>query len=303
MMLTARSFAVKNRYDIDADQEFAALGAANIASGLSQGFAISGADSRTAMNDATGGRTQVAGLVAAAAIAAVLLFFTGPLQYVPIAALGAVLVRAAYSLVDVETLKQLYRVDRMEVLLSLLATLGVVTIGAVEAILVAVILALIRFVKLVSRPRVEVLGRVEGHPGLHSIERHPAARTVPGLLLFRFNGPIVFFNAPYFKQQALAAAAAAGPGLKWFVADLIPVTMIDVTGLYAVRDLASTLAASGVVVVAAGRQTEWDQWFARRGIERAATIATFPTLGAALDAYREQTGIAASEHGLPPPTG
>lgn len=293
MMLTARSFAAKNRYDIDADQEFAALGAANIASALSQGFAISGADSRTAMNDAAGGRTRVAGLVAAAAIAAVLLFFTGPLQYVPIAALGAVLVRAAYSLVDVPTLRLLYRVDRTELLLSLLATLGVVAIGAVEAILAAVVLALIRFVKLVSRPRVEVLGRLEGHGGFHSIERHPDARTVPGLLLFRFNGPIVFFNAPYFKQQALAAVAAAGPELKWFVVDLIPVTMIDVTGLYVVRDLASTLAASGVVVGAAGRQTEWDHWFARRGIERAALIQTFPTLRATLEAYRPETAAAA----------
>src|SRR5262245_30260464 len=211
MMLTGRSFAAKNKYDIDADREFAALGAANIAAALSQGFAISGADSRTAMNDATGGRTQMAGLVAAAVIAAVLLFLTGPLQYVPIAALGAVLVRAAYSLVDIHTLKLLFRVDRREFALSLLATLGVVAVGAVQAILVCVILALVRFVKLVSQPPVEVLGSIKGFPGLHSIERHPGAATLPGLLLFRFNAPIVFFNAPYFKQQALAAVAAAGP--------------------------------------------------------------------------------------------
>jgi len=114
MMLTARSFAAKNRYDVDADQEFAALGAANIASALSQGFAISGADSRTAMNDAAGGRTRVAGLFAAAAVAAVLLFFTAPLRYVPIAALGAVLILAVYSLIDLETLAWLYRADRVE---------------------------------------------------------------------------------------------------------------------------------------------------------------------------------------------
>ena len=100
MMLTARSFAAKNRYEIDADREFAALGAANIAAALSQGFAISGADSRTAMADASGGRTQVTGLVAAATIALVLLFLTEPLRYVPIAALGAVLIKASLSLLD-----------------------------------------------------------------------------------------------------------------------------------------------------------------------------------------------------------
>lgn len=295
MMLTARSFADKNRYDVDADREFAALGAANIVSALSQGFAISGADSRTAMSDATGGRTQVTGLVAAAVIAAVLLFFTAPLQYVPIAALGAVLVRAAYSLVDVRTLRMLYRVDRLELLLSLLATLGVVAIGAVEAILVAVILALVRFVHLVSRPRVEVLGSVPELPGLHSIERHPGARTIPGLLVLRFNGPIVFFNAPYFRQQALAAAAVAGPSLTWLVVDMIPVTMIDVTGLYTARDLIDTLRARGVVFATAGRQNEWRQWLARRGMEGFAGARSFPTLRAALEAHQRETAGAAGK--------
>jgi high affinity sulfate transporter 1 len=294
MMLTARSFAIKNNYDIDADREFAALGAANIASAMSHGFAISGADSRTAMNDAARGRTQVAGLTAAAAIALVLLFFTGPLRYVPIAALGAVLVSAAYSLVDVRTLKFLYRVDRLELLLSLLATLGVVAIGAVEAILMAVILALVRFVKLVSRPTVEMLGAVQELGGLHSIQRHPDARTIPGLVLFRFNGPIVFFNAPYFKQQALAAAAAAGPGLRWFVVDLIPVTMIDVTGLTACRDFNATLRARGVTLATAGRQTEWNLWAARRGFEWSEGTRFFPTLRAAIDAYHQETGADAS---------
>src|SRR5690242_12000638 len=112
MMLTARSFASKNRYEVDADREFAALGAANIAAAISQGFAVSGADSRTAMNDAAGGRTRVTGLITAGAIALVLLFLTGPLQYVPMAALGAVLVKAAFSLLDVQALKTLYRIDR-----------------------------------------------------------------------------------------------------------------------------------------------------------------------------------------------
>ena len=159
MMLTARSFAAKNRYQIDADREFAALGAANIASALSQGFAISGADSRTAVADATGGRTQMTGLVAAAAVALVLLFLTEPLQYVPIAALGAVLVKASLSLLDVQTLGRLYRLRRSEFALSLLATFGVIWVGAIQAIGVAVVLAVLRFVSLSAKPRVEILGK------------------------------------------------------------------------------------------------------------------------------------------------
>jgi len=280
MMLTARSFAAKNRYDIDVDREFTALGAANIAAAVSQGFAISGADSRTAMSDASGGRTRVTGLVTAATIAAVLLFFTAPLRYVPDAALGAVLVIAAYSLLDLNALRLFYQVDRRELALSLLATLGVATVGAVKAILVAVILSLLRFVRLVSRPKVEILGTVPGMAGVHSIDRHQNASTISGLLLFRFNAPIVFFNAPFFKRSALEAA---GLGLKWFVLDMIPIPMIDLTGLQAVRDVIETLRASGVTFVAAGRETEWKQWAENRSLEF--THATFPTVDDAIKGY------------------
>jgi high affinity sulfate transporter 1 len=286
MMLTARSFAAKNRYDIDADQEFAALGAANLAASLSQGFAISGADSRTAMADASGGRTQVTGLIAAATIAVVLLFLTEPLRYVPIAALGAVLIKASLSLLDLKALRQLYRFDRLEFVLCLLATLGVIWVGAIEAILVAVILALLRFVQLTSRPRVEILGEVEGLEGFHSVARHPTAKTLSGLLLFRFNAPLVFFNAPYFKQQTRAAVAAAGPDLKWFVLDALPLTQLDSTGLEAIEDLAQTLHEGGAELVISGRLTETKQWRKARGYaEEPAINRHFPTMMASVQAY------------------
>jgi MFS superfamily sulfate permease-like transporter len=283
MMLTARSFATKNKYEIDVDREFAALGAANIAAAISQGFAVSGADSRTAMSDAAGGRTRVTGLVTAAAVACVLLFFTGPLQYVPVAALGAVLVKAAYLLVDVRTLKTFYKIDRRELALSVLATLGVAAVGAVQGILVAVVLALLRFLKLVSRPKVEILGKAPGLPGLHSTDRHRDATTVPGLLLFRFNAPLVFFNAPFFKRSVTQAADAAGPGLRWFVIDMIPITMMDITGIQALADVVDMLRARGVVFVAAGRETEWRIWADSRGLK--AGFRSFPTLRAALKEY------------------
>ena len=133
--LTARSFSRQRvGYRIDVDREFAAFGAANISSALSQGFAVTGADSRTAIGVAAGGRTQVTGLVAATTIAAVLLFLTEPLQYVPVAALGAVLVFAAFSLFDVATLREIWKYDRLEVGLSLITTLGVVAVGAINRI-------------------------------------------------------------------------------------------------------------------------------------------------------------------------
>ena len=256
LMLTARSFAAKNGYDIEPDQDFAALGTANIASALSQGFAVSGADSRTAMSDAADGRTHAVGLVAAVAVALVLLFFTAPLQYVPLAALGAVLIAAALSLIDLRSLRLFYRIDRTEALLSMLATLGVVAVGAVNAILFAVILALRRFIRLISRPRVEILGKVEGFPGFHSLARHERGQSVPGLLLFRFNAPITFFNAPYFKRELLRAVDEAGPGLRQVVIDLLPIPDIDATGLLTITELITVLKARGIELNAAGRATE-----------------------------------------------
>ena len=287
MMLTSRSFAAKNKYDIDADQEFAALGVANIASGLSQGFAVSGADSRTAMNDATGGRTQVTGVVAAATIAAVLLFLTGPLRYVPVAALGAVLVKAALALIDVPALRTIYKIDNREFALSVLATLGVVAVGAIQAILVAVVLAVLRFIRVVSRPKIEILGEVKGLPGLHSIERHPEAATIPGLILLRFNAPLVFFNAPYFKRGVMAAADAAGPSLKWLVLDMLPITLVDSTGLYTAEEVADVLRERGVLLAAAGRQTEWRLWAeSRKRPSSDRKIRFYPTFREVIRAYQ-----------------
>src|SRR5262249_17639158 len=140
------------------------------------------------------------------------------------------------------------------------------------------------------RPRDEVLGKVEGLPGLHSIERHRTAKTFPGLVLFRFNAPLTFFNAEYFKQRALAAADAAGPNLQWFVIDAIPISDIETNGLYALRELNATLEARGAVLVVAGRRTEVLNWFHGLGLygevyER----RVFRTRRQALKAYRAQS--------------
>jgi len=288
--LTARSFAAKGGYTIDVDRDLAAYGAANIASAMSQGFAVTGADSRTAMAFVSGARTQVTGLVAATAIAMVLMFLTAPLQFIPIAALGVVLAFAAYSLFDVTTLRTFWRIDRIEVGLAIVATLGVVAVGAINGILNTVALALARFVKHTARPHDEVLGQVEGLPGFHSIERHQSAKPVPGLVLFRFNAPLVFFNSDYFMQRALAAADRAEQGLRWFAIDAIPISKIDLNGLYALRDLRDALEARGVTLVLAGRRTELLNELRRMGLyQQEHDGRFFPTLRQALKAYERET--------------
>jgi len=267
-MLTARSFAAKNRYDIDVDREFAALGAANIAAAFTHGFAISGADSRTAMNDSSGGRTRVAGLIAAAAVAIVLMFLTAPLQFVPVAALGAVLIIAALSLFDLAALRHFWTISKTEFLISLIATVFVIRFGAIKAILFVVVLSLISFVRMVARSRVEVLGTIPGVQGFHSLSRHNNAIVTPGLVLFRFNGPVVFFNADHFKREVLAAAGRSADPLRWFAIDMIPITQVDVTGIDAIVALDAELARRGILLVFAGRRAETTQYFESRGLPR-----------------------------------
>jgi len=290
MMLVARSFADKNRYDIDADREIAALGAANIAAAMSQSFVVTGSGARTAVAELAGARTQVAGLVAAAVLVPVLLFLTGPLQLVPTVVLAAILITTGLSLINWDDLRAIHRIDPQEFWLAMIATVGVLLFGAIQAILLVVVLALLRFVRLTARPNVEILGELAGNAGYQSIERHPGAASPPGLVLFRYNGPIVFFSAPHFKKAVRKAAADAGPDLEWFVIDLLPVSMIDATGLFAIRDEFDALRSRGIVVAAAGRDTEWADRAARRDLSGVLTgIRFFSTLRLAELAYRAET--------------
>jgi high affinity sulfate transporter 1 len=290
LMLTARSFAARTGYEVDANRDLAALGVANIASAVAQGFAVSGADSRTAMNDAAGGRTQASGLFAAAAIALVLIFLTAPLRYVPQAALGASLVMASWSLVSIKPLRLLWGEDKGEFAISLAATLAVIAVGSIDAILFAVVLSLLRFVRIVARPPCEVLGLVDGLPGFHSIERHPEARTLPGICLLRFNSPLVFFNAAYFKRSVLDTVATAGAELRWLVFDALPVTSHDFTGRSTMREVDRELAGRGIRVAFAGRQTEITAWLRAKGFDgcHPASVRAFPTLQRAVDALRNE---------------
>ena len=288
-MLAARSFAERNRYDVDPDREFAALGATNVAAALSQGFTVTGSGLRMAVAESAGARTQLAGLVAAAALLLVLLFFTPLLQHVPSVALAAILIGAGLSLLNWGDLRAIHRIEPQEFWLAMVATAGVLVFGPIQAILLVVVLALLRFVRLTARPRVEILGELEGDAGYQSMAYHPAARSQPGLLLFRYNGPVVFFSAPHFKREVLAAAAAAGPELRWFVIDLLPVSQIDATGLFAIRDTFDALRARGIVVAAAGRNAEWADRASRRDLSGVLTgIRFFPTLRLAELAYREE---------------
>jgi high affinity sulfate transporter 1 len=284
-MVTARSFAARNRYDLDADQEFIALGACQVAAGLLQGFAVSGADSRTAVNDAMGGKTQMVGLVAAATMMAVLLFLTEPLRYLPVAALGAVLIVAAIGLFDAAALYRMWRVSRSECGLALFTMFGVVWLDVLDGILLAVGIALLLLIKRASRPPDSVLGRVPGMRGWYPLSEHPDATTHPGLVVYRFGTGIVFFNAGYFKKRALEVVANH-PGVEWLILDGSTITLLDLTGADMLDSLAGELATRGVRLGLANIHRDVHVRLERAGtLDHIGASSVFPTLNSATDAF------------------
>jgi MFS superfamily sulfate permease-like transporter len=283
-IVVARSFAAKGRYEVDVDQEFIALGACQIAAGLSQGFAISGADSRTAMNYASGGKSQVSALVAAGMMAAVLMFLTGPLGYLPKAALGAVLIVAAVGLFDVAETRRLWKIDRWEFAISIITTLGVVALDILNGILMAVLMAVLLLLMRVSRPPDAILGRISGLKGFHNILHHEKAQTWPDLVLYRFGAALVFFNAPYFKKRVLEMAASH-PGIKWVIVDGGPINSVDSTGAAMLEALSEDLRPRGIRLGFANLRTEVRVLLERSGVLAAlGDGALFATLKSAVDA-------------------
>jgi high affinity sulfate transporter 1 len=285
-MVPARAFAARRGETTDADREAIALGIANIVGGLAKGFAVSGTSSRTAVNEASGAQSPAAGLVAAAALAVAMALLAAPLAVLPRGVMAALMVQAALSMLDLASLRTLWRLDRAEAGLSLVATAGVLLVGPLNAVLVSVALAILRFVKLTARPVADELGRLPGTPGFHARRIHPDAVREPGMLFFRFNGPVVFFNAPSFQRAALAAADAV-PDLEWFVLDLFPITQVDATGLETLRQVTRRLTARGVRVVGAGRRTEVRQWLSMVA-SADDSVLVFPTMNAARHAFRAE---------------
>jgi len=250
-VLTAKSFARRNRYEVDANQELIAFGACNIASGLGQGFPVTGADSRTAVNNAMGGKTQLVGIVAAVSMLLVLFFLTEPLGYVPTAALAAVIMVSAVGLFDFTELRNLYEISHRELFLSVGTTLGVLILGVLPGVLLAVALSLFWLLAVVSRPHDEVLGRVKGIKGFHSLEDFPEATTVPGLVLYRFDSNLIFFNVDFFRERVRSVVAAATTPVEWIVIDASSINVVDITALQKIDELREELNAQGIVLAVA----------------------------------------------------
>ncbi len=289
-MSTASSFAGRRGEAVHGNQEMVGIGASNIAAGFFQGFPVSTSGSRTAVAEQSGSKSQLTGVVGAGAIALILILAPWLMQYVPQPTLAAVVIAAALSLADLVGTRRLWHQRRMEFGLSMAAFLGVALLGVLPGILVAVTLSILNVFRRLWWPYQASLGKVAAIPGLHDTETYPEAQLLPGLVVFRFDAPLIFANARTFDEQ-IRGLVAGQPDLQWVLVAAEPVTDVDTTAADMLEQLDTWLNDRGVSLVFAEMKDP-----VRAKIERYELTRTidpdhfYPTLDAAVAAFIDSTG-------------
>ena len=273
---------------VDPNQELVGLGAANLATGFFQGFPISSSSTRTPVAEAAGAKTQLTCVVGALAIAVLLLVAPNLLQDLPTPALAAVVIASAIGLIEITDLKRIYRMQQWEFWLSIVCFVGVAVLGVIPGIGLAIAIAIIEFLWDAWRPHTAILGRADGVKGYHDITRFPDARRIPGLVLFRWDAPLFFANAEFFRERVLEAVAKSPTPVRWFIVAAEPVTSVDVTAADVVAELDSALHAEGIELCFAELKDPVKDKLKRFGLfTRIGEQSFFPTVGAAVASYLE----------------
>lgn len=289
-MSTASSFAARRGERVRGDQEMIGIGAANIFAGFFQGFPVSTSGSRTAVSEQAGSRSQVTGVVGAVVIVFVLVFATGVMQYVPQPTLGAIVIAAALSLADLPATRRLWHQRRTEFTLSMAAFLGVALLGVLPGILLAIMLSILNVFRRVWWPHQAELGRVEGLAGLHDTGSYPHSEVLPGMVVYRFDAPLIFANSRMFGDT-VRAFAEERPDLRWVLVAAEPMTDVDTTAADMLAELDSWLNARDVSLVFAEVKDPVREKMLRYELDRTIDPAHFfPTLDEAVEAYIARTG-------------
>ncbi|TCK32796.1 high affinity sulfate transporter 1 [Paraburkholderia sp. BL8N3] len=292
----SRTFAARTNSRVDPNQEMIGLGAANLATGLFQGFPVSSSSSRTPVAEAAGAKTQLTGVVGAVTVAALLLVAPNLLRYLPTSALAAVVIAAAIGLFEINDLKRIFRIQQWEFWLSIACLAGVAVFGAIPGICIAVAIAVIEFLWDGWRPHFAVLGRVPGLRGYHDLKRYPHGELIPSLVLFRWDAPLFFANAELFQECLSQAIAESPTRVRKVVVAAEPVTSVDVTSADMLRDLIRNLSARGIELHFAELKDPVRDKLRRFEMTELLRDAQFhPTLGSAVDDHLGNR--AGREHG------
>lgn len=290
-ILTARVFAAKHGDKINSNQEFIGIGMANIGAGLLTGFPAATSGSRTVVNDQMGGKSQLVGLGAAAFTIVFLLFFTPLLAPLPTVVLGAIIIVASFGLLDVYSFRFLRKVRRAEFLLALVTLFGVLTVGILQGIFVAVTLSLINVILRISRPHDAVLDEVETGGGVvyKDVGESTTEQAEPGLLVYRFDAPLVFANAAYFTQRLETLVERVGPELECVILDAEAISDFDTTAAEALENLDTDLQRRGVELWIARANGPLRELLRATGLEEKIGAANIhPSVRAGVEAYRRQ---------------
>lgn len=290
-ILTARAFAARAGDAVDANQELLALAGANVAAGLAAGLPVSSSGSRTAIVDAAGGASQAVSVFAAACVAAVLLVAGPVLESFPLAALAGLIVYAAARLVDVGEMRRIAAFRRSEAVVAVAAFAGVVVFDVLPGIAIAVALSVAELFARIARAHDAVQGEVPGLAGLHDVDDYPDARTVPGLVVYRYDAPLCFANAQDFRARVLEAVAAEQAPVEWVLLNMEANVEIDVTATDMLEELRSELASRGIVVALARVKHDLAVYLDRAGLgRRIGPERIFLTLPTAVEAFRRRGG-------------
>jgi SulP family sulfate permease len=246
-ILLARAFAAKNGYEVSANQELYALGLADLGASLFQGFAITGSQARTTLNDSTGGKTQMVSLIAAAVLGLFLLFLTSLIAQLPEVALAAILIYAAVGLVEFQVMARIYRFAPRSSVVAGLTTLSVLVAGVVPGIVFGVALSLLGLISRISNPPDAVLSQVPGH-GFHDVGDTSVTQTLPGLMAYRFYAPLLFSNVGHFVERVRGLIARSPSPVQWFLLDAQAISEIDVTAVEALQSLNQELRRQGIAL-------------------------------------------------------
>jgi high affinity sulfate transporter 1 len=288
----SRAYAARLGSRVDPNQEMVGLGAANLATGFFQGFPISSSSSRTPVAETAGARTQLTSVVGALAIGLLLLAAPNLLRHLPTAALAAVVIAAAIGLIEVADLSRIYRIQRWEFWLAIVCFIGVAVLGVIPGIGLAIVIAIAEFLWDGWRPHSAVLGRAYGVKGYHDITRYPDARRIPGLVLFRWDAPLFFANAEFFKERALDAVATSPTPVRWLVVAAEPVTSVDVTACDMVAELDEALHGQGIELCFAELKDPVKDKLKRFGLfAQLGENCFLPTIGVAVSRYLEINNV------------
>ncbi|MFN8622861.1 MAG: sulfate permease [Chloroflexota bacterium] len=291
--ILSRTFASRHGYTADPNHELLALGAANLATGFFTGYPISSSASRTAVAESAGTRTQVTGIVGALAIVVLLVAAPGLLAALPQSALAAVVLAAAAHIADVGAFRTIWDKRRSEFGLAVITFLGVVVVGVIQGIFLAVILSLLLFLRHAWWPHDAILGRATGVKGYHDLSFYPDAKQIPGLVLYRFDAPLLFFNASAFRERVLEQVDGAAPRARWVVIAAEPITDVDTTAAEAIELLLTDLRLRGVTLAFAELKDPVKVRLRRYGtMARIGEERCYPTIGTAVDGYIASTGEA-----------